>query len=505
MITRRTSERRRGSSISVFSWVNTTENLKEKCGVFGAYSYSGANVTSIIIKGLMDSQNRGQESFGIAVNGQVYKKVGLVYYGYREDREKIDRIVGYSGIGHVRYSTIGSSESPANFHPMEISSSSEKIWIAHNGTISNTAEMRELLRNEGIKVRESATDTELSGHLLARFFSEKGDWVSTFKRFDEIKNGSYCFTIQTENGDVIAARDSRGYKPLSYGHDKESDTYLVASESYALNHASDIKDVQPGQLIMFNKNGVESHRFAPVKESALCLVEMTYFARPESTIDGMQVAIARRNMGMALHEKFKLKADMVIPVPESAKFAAEGYAKASGIELVHALSKDRPAMRVFIDPEKRDEKAKKMSVVAELVNGKDVIIIDDSIIRGTSSMAFINLMKHAGVKHIALLSTFPPIRYPCFMGIDFSTQEELLAHLVAANEQLEAVGSKIAKALKIDFVGYLDPMSISKAIGRPMSFFCPSCVDGDYSKLNFTPQFSSHPIKEKEEGIKIRS
>jgi len=196
---------------------------------------------------------------------------------------------------------------------------------------------------------------------------------------------------------------------------------------------------------------------------------------------------------------------MIIPVPESAKFAAEGYAKASGIELVHALSKDRPAMRVFIDPEKRDEKAKKMSIVVELVNGKDVIIIDDSIIRGTSSTAFINLMKRAGAKHIALLSTFPPIRYPCFMGIDFATQEELIAYLVAAKDDLEAVGPKIAKALKINFVGYLDPLSISKALGRPASFFCPSCVDGDYSKLNFVPHIKGASELKGNEGIRIRS
>ena len=487
------------------------ETPKEHCGVFGIYSYSGANVTPITIKGLMGLQNRGQESWGISVDGVIYKRPGLVYYGYKEGKEAIDKIAGHSGIGHVRYSTVGSSANPENFHPMEISSSGMKIRIAHNGTISNTNEMKNLLRDGGIKTRDAATDTELSGHLLAKFFSEKGDWASAFKCFDEAKNGSYCFVIQTESGEIVAARDSRGYKPLCYGYHAETDSFIVASESFALDKvgAKKLDDVEPGQLVIFGDSGFKSGRFADAKERALDPFELTYFAHPASNIDGKLVMTARKEMGKELYRKFGLGGDVIIPVPESAVHAAEGYSQSSGIELVHAMGKDRytrkSVLRGFIQPDARGEIAESMYVIREAVDGKRVIVIDDSIVRGTSSAAFINLLKQAGARYIALLSTFPPIRYPCYMGNDFPTQKELIAHAVAENDEIEAVGAKVAKELKIDFVGYMDPSSISRAIGMPVNSLCFSCVDGDYGKLNFAPQLKSRSEMKGPEGIQLRS
>jgi amidophosphoribosyltransferase len=483
--------------------------LKEHCGVFGAYSHSGANVTPIIIKGLEALQNRGQESFGISVgDNPVYKKAGLVYYGYREDKAKIDGIMGPSGIGHVRYSTVGSSGDDKNFHPIQIESPT-RIRIAHNGTISNTSEMRALLREDGIEVREDATDTELAGHLLSKFFAEKGDWVSAFNRFESVKNGSYCFVIQTPDGEIIAARDSSGYRPLCYGRHDETDSFIVASESFALDKvgATKLGDIRPGELVIVGEKGEEFHRFAEEEKRALCVFEFTYFAHPASNIDGVPVATARQKIGRELYRKFGLRGDVVVPVPESALHAAEGYSQESGIPLVHAMGKDRysrrSVLRGFIQPYEREAIAESMFVIPALVDGKHVVVIDDSIVRGTSSSAFIKALQDAGAKSISLLSTFPPIRSPCFMGIDFPTSDELIAHRVAARDELDAVGAKVAKALGIEFVGYMDPLSLSRAIGLPVNSLCFSCVDGDYSKLNSVPQIRSRAEIKGEEPITV--
>ena len=488
-------------------------SLKEHCGVFGAYSNSGANVTPIILDGLMGLQNRGQESFGISVgDNPIYKKAGLVYYGYQKDKAQIDEMKGNLGIGHVRYSTVGSSDSVDNFHPIQISSQEMGIRIAHNGTISNTPEMRELLRNDGIEVREGAIDTELSGHLLSKFFAEKGDWASAFSSFESVMNGSYCFVIQTDGGEIIAARDSRGYKPLCYGRHDETDSFVVASESFSLKRAGATKlgDMRPGELVIANKNGEEFIRFAEEKERhALCVFEFTYFAHDASNIDGISVAKAKQDIGRGLYNKFKLSGDIVVPVPESAIHAAEGYSQASGIPLEHAIFKDRyvrnSILRGFIQPYDRKEIAKSTFVIPEMVDGKCVIVIDDSIVRGTSSNAFIKELQNANARSISLLSTFPPIRYPCFMGIDFPTSDELIAYRVAANDELERVGEKVARKLGIEFVGYLDPLSISEALGLPVNSLCFSCVDGDYGKLNSIPQIRSRAEIKGEEIAPIQA
>ena len=472
--------------------------LIEHCGVFGMRSLSNLNVAPAIIVGLQGLQHRGQESFGIAVQGnKTYIRKGLVLRDGLGDEGWFESMKGPSGIGHVRYSTVGSSSDIGNFHPIAINSAqnSVRFKIAHNGTISNTAEMRQMLRKRGIEVKEGVTDTELAGNLLASFFKEKADWVNAFHKFDDVKNGSYCFVIITESGDVIAARDSRGYKPLCYGHHSATNSFVVASESFAFDMigAEKLRDIEPGQLLILGKNGPKFHRFSKVKEHALDAFELTYFAHPASNIDGIQVALARESIGRALYNKFKINGDMVIPVPESAIYAAEGYAVESGIRLVNALGKDRyrrgSVLRSFIQqPEDRTKIVQSIFVIREYVRGKDIIVIDDSIVRGNSSRHFIELLRGANPRSISLLSTFPPIRHPCYMGIDFPSQEELIAHTSASGIPLEGVGANIAKALKIAFVGYLDPLSLSKAIGLPLGSMCFSCVTGDYTKLRFRPQ-----------------
>ena len=493
------------------------ETLKEHCGVIGAYSRSGDNVTPIIRDGLVALQNRGQESFGIGVHDSksnraypTFKKAGLVLLNYEGDKrckKRIDGMKGDSAIGHVRYSTTGSLDI-GSFHPIDIDST--HMRIAHNGTISNIAEMRALLRD--IEVKDGATDTELAGHLLSRFFMEKKDWVSAFARFDTVKNGSYCFVIQMPDGEIIAARDPRGYKPLCYGYHAETDSYVVASESFALSKvgAKMMGDIQPGQLAILNKNGIEFRRFSEEKERALDTFELTYFAHPASKIDGVSVAIARENIGRELFRKFKLHGDIIIPVPESAYDAADGYSQESGIRVaLNSIGKDRygrgSVMRSFIQPGNRSEITSGMFVVEEKVNGKRVIIIDDSVVRLTSATKYVKLLRDAGAEIAGLLLTFPPIRYPCYMGIDYPVPEELIAHRVAPNESLENVGAKVAEKLGIEFVGYMDPVGISRAVGIPVNSLCFSCVTGDYSKLNFVPQIKSRAEIKGVEQITARS
>ncbi len=468
----------------------------EHCGVVGAYSHSGANVTPVIIKALMGLQHRGQESFGISVEDHMFKMPGLVYYGCSEYKAQVDSLNGHFGIGHVRYTTSGGSSDVQSFHPIQIDTQDMSIRIAHNGNMFNTSEMRSLLRADGIEVRENAIDTELAGHLLSKFFAEKGDWVSAFNRFESVKRGSYCFVIQTADGEIIAARDGRGYKPLCYGRDEATDSFVVASESFALKRAGATKigDIRPGELVISNEKGEEFHRFTEAPVQSVCAFEFTYFAHPASVIDGTSVAQSRENMGRELYRKFMLEGDVVVPVPESALHAAEGYSQESKIPLEHAICKDRyvrkSVLRGFIQPFDREAIADSVFVIPELVNGKAVIVIDDSIVRGTSSISFIKALQDAGARSIYLLSTFPPIRHPCLMGIDFPTAEELIAHRIAAQDEPEAVGEKVAEELGIAFVGYLDPVSISRAVGIPVNSLCFSCVTGKYSERNSNPKIT---------------
>ena len=473
------------------------ERPKEHCGVFGIYSYSGTNVTPFIIKGLEGLQHRGEESFGIAVNGNpTYRQAGLVHYGYIENRKAIDAIKGDHGIAHVRYSTSGSSHVTGNFHPVDINSSTD-LRLAHNGTISNTKSLRKILEEKGVSVGEDSNDTKLSAYLLVKLFEEKNDWASAFEEFDKVKNGSYCFTLLTNNGEVLAARDGRGYKPLCYGYHKLTDTYIIASESFALQQigAQKVKDIEPGELMILDKNGPHFYRFADKKPTALDSFEIAYFAHPASNIDGIQVAKARQNIGRELFKKFNLKGDIVVPIPESAYYAAEGYSQESGVHLVHALVKDRynrkSVQRSFIQPQYREEIVNSISVISEFIQDKEIIAIDDSIVRGTSSKKFIQQLKNAGAKKVSLLSTFPAIRFPCYMGIDFPSPEELMAHSMTSKDGFGEIGPKIAKRLGADFVGYMDPAGFSRALGLNQEVFCFSCITGDYSKLNFTPKFKS--------------
>ena len=474
--------------------LRTEDVPKEHCGVIGIRSYSGKNVTRLTLQGMERLQNRGQGSFGISVQDSGLRKMhGLVGEGLDKDPDIVE-MVGGSAIGHLRYATVGDEKDLSNFHPIQINASI-RFRIAHNGTISTT-ELREELQRRGVELPAGRTDTELAGYLLAELYDETRDWVRTFAKFSEIKVGSFCFMIHMENGDIIGARDERGYKPMCYGYHPGSDSYVIASEDPAIRQigAELISDVPPGHIIILGgrKRSPELYSFvsAPVMALALDPFEINYFMRPDSTIfdgafKGMSVAGARIRLGRALFEKFGGLGDVVVPVPDSALFSAEGYSETSGIRLTHAIRKDRyKNRRSFIEKEtKRKSVAAGIIVIPDLVRGRRLVVIDDSIVRGTSSEIYLMKLKEAGAESISLLSTFPPLQFPCRMGIDFPSHEELIAYRVNNGGSISEVGSRVAHALGIKFVGYLDPESFSRAVGIPLENFCFACVTNDYSKL----------------------
>lgn len=464
--------------------------MREKCGVIAAYSLDGHDVAPFLLRGLENLQHRGQESWGVAVFGhEPYKRLGLVM-------DRVDgnlrRAKGQVGIGHVRYSTKGKTNL-VNAHPIKIGS----LLIAHNGTIENVEELA-LKVSQTYSIPTSATDTELMGLRLTQIFSQKGDWGSSFEALGKEVNGSYSLVILTNRGELLAARDERGFRPLSMGYHKDTNSYIIASESCALHAlgATSIRDVGPGELIRVDEKGLSNYRFSDVENHAHCPFEYTYFAHPGSYLEGINVYMARRRIGRELAMKYPIDGDLVIPVPDSARPAALGYSEGSGILFEEGLMKDRyrkrGGLRSFIEPiqRRRAQIVKQVSAVRATVSDKNVIVVDDSIVRGTSLSIIAKILKEAGAKSISLVVTFPPIRYPCYAGIDFPTQEELIAYRACGDvHDLEAINKTVASALGVRFVGYNDVEGLAHGIGIPIGELCLSCTTGDYSCLRSRPRF----------------
>ncbi|MCP8311779.1 MAG: amidophosphoribosyltransferase [Candidatus Methylarchaceae archaeon HK02M1] len=467
--------------------------MREKCGVIGAYSFGGHDVSQFLIRGLESLQHRGQESWGIAVIGHgVYKKLGLLMNDL-EDAHKVERMKGNVGIGHVRYSTKGST-TVENSHPIEIGKS---LFIAHNGTIVNTEELASRA-SKGVCISSSVTDTELVGIRLTQIFEKHKDWQTAFKILNEEIIGSYSMVILTDKGELLAVRDERGFRPLCIGYQEDTETYFISSESCALDflEASLIRDVKPGELVKIDKNGFSTYIFSTDLRHAHCPFEYTYFSYPSSYLEGINVYTARKRIGAELAKKYELEGDVVIPVPDSARPAAQGFSLESKIPFEEGLMKGRyrkrGSLRSFIEPvqKRREEIVKKVTAIRATVEGKDVIVVDDSIVRGTSSSIIVEILKKAGAKKIGFVSTFPPIRYPCYAGIDFPTQEELIAYKVCKDaKDLGLINRRVASALSVDFVGYNDIEGLSRGIGLPVDELCLSCVTGDYSCFKSPPKF----------------
>ena len=464
-------------------------DAKEKCGVVGVLSTSGSDVVLKTLQGLEALQHRGQESWGVAVPGKaVFRRMGLVT-NWHMDEEQLAAYTGASSaVGHVRYSTKGRSIID-NAQPIQIESD---FVIAHNGTLVNAEELSSNVVSEFGQSCES--DTRAAGYRLLHHLRETGDMFSAFAKLAPEMVGAYCFVILDQTGDVYAARDPRGYRPLCLGWHEASSTFMVASESCALSAvgADFVRDVEPGEIVRFSKatGKLESSRFAPKVPSAFCSFEYTYFAHPSSRVNGVSVYEARKKVGRVLAKKAQTQGDVVIPVPDSARPSALGYSLESGIEMDEGLMKDRysrkGSIRSFIEPGQhgREEVVKRIIPIREAIAGKDVVVVDDSLVRGTSSKAIVKTLRKAGAKSVRMAVTFPPIRHPCFMGIDFPSKDELLVHQISSESDTpEATSEKVAAAIGADEFHYNDIDGLAEAIGLPKDSMCFACVNGDYSKL----------------------
>lgn len=447
--------------------------MHEECGIVGVSFKDEAHAALSIYYALYALQHRGQESAGITVhdgtNVQTLKGMGLVPDVF--NKADIQKLKGYVGIGHVRYSTTGGSKIE-NCQPLLVSFKSGTIAIAHNGNLVNSKELRNELEKEG-RIFLSDSDTEVIAHLLVKelMHNELPDAVR-----DMMKKlvGSYSLAILVDNRLVIV-RDPLGVKPLCLG--KIDDGFVVASESVAIDilNGEFIRDVVPGEMLIFSNGTYESHELVKSKNCAHCVFEYIYFARPDSVIDGQLVYDVRLRIGKALFEEHPVKADIVSPVPDSGITYAIGFSKKSGIDYMEGLMKNRYIGRTFIMPgqDMRETAVRlKLNTIKPNIEGKSIVLVDDSIVRGTTSRRIINLIRKAGTREVHMRVASPPIISPCYLGIDMATRDEL----VAAHKAVKGVEALI----NADSLGYLSIEGLVKSIGIPMDDLCVGCLSGIY-------------------------
>ena len=444
--------------------------MQESCGVFGVYA-PGEDVARLTFFALFALQHRGQESAGIATsNGkrlQVCAELGLVSQVFTED--SLSQLSGDLAIGHNRYSTRGSNRM-TNVQPIVVGKGANTIAVAHNGNIVNAEHLYQELCEQGYSFRTS-TDTEVLANLILS--SPAKDWVDKIRYAMHRLQGAYSLTLLT-NRSLYAVRDPLGVRPLCLG--TLNGGWVVASESCALDHigAQFLREVENGEIVTINENGLESHR-EEVERKALCVFEYIYFARPDSVIDGRLLYPARQAMGEVLAEEHPVEADLVMGVPDSATIAGIGYSRASGIPLCEGLLKNRYVGRTFIEPDQRIRDLGvqlKFNPLPQMLDGQRLVVVDDSIVRGTTTPKVVKLLKRAGAKEVHMRICAPPIRYPCFFGVDMASRWELIAAQKTIPEVRDFIGA--------DSLGYLSIDGLIKAIGLPKDMFCLACFTGDY-------------------------
>ncbi|MDF2672462.1 MAG: amidophosphoribosyltransferase [Clostridiales bacterium] len=449
----------------------TEDKFKEECGVFGIISNGNHDVSSIAYYGLYALQHRGQESAGIVVSdGEEltgHKDMGLVSDVF--SREILQNLKGISAIGHVRYSTTGESN-VNNAQPILSKFKLGSIAIAHNGNLVNTDVIRELLEDGGV-LFQTTIDTEVILNLIARG-AKKGMERAVVDAMQAIK-GSYAIVLLT-NDKLIGVRDPNGLRPLCIG--KLDEGYILCSESCALDSvgADFVRDVEPGEIVILDKSGIKSINFAEKTKCETCSFEYIYFARPDSVIDGINVYSSRVAAGEILYKESPVEADVVIGVPDSGISAAVGFAKASGIPYGIGLIKNKYVGRTFIAPsqEMREKAVKvKLNVLKVNIEGKRVVLIDDSIVRGTTSRRLVEMLREAGAREVHLRIASPMVTDPCYFGIDTPHRKDLLGSLVQTEKVREQIGS--------DSLGYISIEGLLKALGEGHGF-CLGCFNGIY-------------------------
>lgn len=447
------------------------DKLREECGVFGIYG-PDLDVARLTYYGLYALQHRGQESAGIAVgNGsriQLVKGMGLVADVF--DEQKLGSFQGRLAIGHVRYSTTGSNN-PANAQPLVFNYSRGMIGLSHNGNISNIAELRQQLSSTG-SVFQSTTDSEVIVNLIARY-SQNSLVEAIVKSMIDLK-GAYSLLVLTENK-LIGIRDPFGFRPLCLG--RKGDAHILASESCALDTigAEFVRDLEPGEIVLIDENGLQSLKSLQMRRrKAHCIFEYIYFARPDSRIDGFNVNRVRYEMGRQLAREYPVEADLVIPVPDSGTIAARGFAWESGIPFEEGLMKNRYVGRTFIQPtqDMRELGVRlKLNPVRHILLGKRVILVDDSIVRGTTSGKIVSMVRECGAKEVHFCLSSPPVIWPCYYGIDTSHGE-----LIAAHKTVD----KIREHIGADGLHYLSQEGLLDIFGEARGNFCTACFSGDY-------------------------
>jgi amidophosphoribosyltransferase len=393
--------------------------------------------------------------------------MGLVSQVFTED--SLSQLGGHMAIGHNRYSTRGSSR-VINAQPLLIGNGSNTLAIAHNGNIVNAEHLYQELSDLGYTFRTS-TDTEVIANLILS--SPEKDWVNKIRYAMHRLQGAYSLTILTNNH-LFGVRDPFGVRPLCLG--TVNGGWVIASESCALDHigASFIREVEPGEIVSITKNGIDSYR-EEAGRKALCIFEYIYFARPDSVINGRLLYPARQAMGEGLSQEHSVEADLVMGVPDSATAAGIGYSQWSNIPLCEGLLKNRYVGRTFIEPDQRirDLGVKlKFNPLPQILDGKRVVVVDDSIVRGTTTPQVVKLLKRAGAKEVHMRICAPPIRYPCFFGVDMATRWELIAAQKTIPEIRDFIGA--------DSLGYLSIDGLLKAVALPRDIFCMACFTGDY-------------------------
>ena len=467
--------------------------VKENCGVVGIYSLSGTNVVPMAIDALRALQHRGQEAWGIAIpNKPPLKKLGLVSAASSEFKKITEEYSSPCVIGHVRYSTMGRS-SLENAQPLKV----KDLCVAHNGTIANAQELSNLVGGCSF-TPQSASDTLVAAQRLVSLISENGEMGKALAILKNEMIGSYCFTFISDDNSVYAARDPKGFRPMVLGYKESDDTYIVASESAAVSAvgAKLERDVVPGELIKMSKSGLETEKFSDNKSRAHCSFEFTYFAHPSSKMEGSNIYVSRKKIGKFLAKKFPIKdANLVIPVPDSARPAALGFAQELGIPFDEGLLKDRYSkkgpLRSFIEPHQSDriEINRWIIPIREIIEDQHVVVIDDSLVRGTSSKAIIKALRRAGARKISMLITYPQINFPCYAGIDFPSQEELATFANGKNLTPDQITEMVRRDIGADFLGYNDAENLAAAVGIPRESMCFTCSTGNYESLGVTPTF----------------
>ena len=464
---------------------------EEDCGVFGVYA-PGQDVVGMTYLGLFALQHRGQESAGIAVSDGndviMHKDMGLVSQVFTE--KKLQEMKGHMATGHVRYSTTGSSQA-VNASPLVARYRHGFLALSHNGNLLNALKIRKELEDKG-HLFQTTIDSEVIASLIAQI--DRGDVEAAIADCMKQIKGAYALVIMTRDK-LFGVRDPRGIRPLSIGRLPEGG-YVLSSETCGLDivGAEFVDDVQPGEIVRIDSEGLHRRSHKNGERKALCVFEFVYFARPDSDIDGSNVYLTRRRFGAQLAREHPVEADLVIPVPDSGISAAIGYAEEAGIPYAEGLIKNRYIGRTFIQPSQnmRETSVKiKLNPIRKVLAGKRVVVIDDSIVRGTTSAKIVQMIREAGAAEVHMRITSPPVRFPCHFGIDTQTSAELIANSHTPAEIKNIIGA--------DSLGYLSLEGLYGVSGLKIDDHCSACFDGaypipvdhvDYDKMQLEREFA---------------